>query len=225
MKQRLPKVIGGEDGFTLSEVLVTMMVMLLVLFALYGIFDMSIRVFRFGNDKTEATENARLGLERMERELRAAHPYDASDGSAAGDHLFFDARYPATETIPPDGRITFGNDLGMAGDGRLDCSNPKACEFITYKLASSADPDRTCREDTAPCTLRRVEGRNPNNRGEPVVEFVRAGGLVFAYFTSDGTPALSEPEITTVQIRLQVDVEGHAQTLTTGVGLRNRAGQ
>lgn len=225
MRQRLSKVLENEGGFTLAEVLVTTMVMLLVFFALYSIFDMSIRVFTFGNGKVEATENARLGLERMEREIRAAHPYDASDDSTAGDHLFFEARNPATGTIPPVGRITFGNDLGVTGDGRIDCSNPKACEFVTYKLTSSADPDRTCRAETAPCTLRRVEGRNPANRGEPVVEFVRADGLAFAYLKSDGTPARSEPEITAVRIRLQVDVEDHVQTLTTGVSLRNRAGR
>ena len=44
------RVVGEEAGFTLTEVLVTMMIMLIVLFALYSIFDMSIRVFSFGND-------------------------------------------------------------------------------------------------------------------------------------------------------------------------------
>lgn len=222
MSGRISRVPGGEDGFTLAEVLVSMMVMMLVLFALYGVFDMSIRVFSVGNDKVEATENARLGLERMEREIRAAHPYDASDDSATNDHLFFDPRSPDTGAIPPKGRISFGNDLGVMGDGRLDCPDPKTCEFVTYKLASNADPDRTCKTDTAPCTLRRVKGNNPANRGDSVVEFVRAGGLTFTYLKSDGTPAQSEPEIATVQIRLQVEVDGRAQTLTTGVGLRNR---
>lgn len=63
-----------ECGFTLPEMLISMMIMLIVMFALYSIFDMSLRVFSFGNDKTEAAENARIGLERIERELRAAYP-------------------------------------------------------------------------------------------------------------------------------------------------------
>ena len=37
-----------------------MLIMIAVMFALYSIFDMSLRVFRFGNDKVEAVENARL---------------------------------------------------------------------------------------------------------------------------------------------------------------------
>ena len=222
MRQRLSKVLASEEGFTLAEVLVTTMVMLLVLFALYGIFDMSIRVFSFGNDKVEATENARLGLEKMEREIRAAHPYDASDDSTANDHLFFDTRAPTTGAMPPAARITFGNDFAVPGDGRLDCSDPGHCEYITYKLASTDDPDRACTAATAPCTLRRVNGWNSANRGEPVVEFVRPGGLAFTYFESDGTAPESEPEITRVQIRLQIDVDGRAHALTTSVGLRNR---
>jgi prepilin-type N-terminal cleavage/methylation domain-containing protein len=63
-----------EGGFTLPEVLVAMVMMVTVMFALYAIFDMSLRVFSFGNDKLEAVENARIGLGRMEREIRAAYP-------------------------------------------------------------------------------------------------------------------------------------------------------
>ena len=60
----------------LSEVLVAMTMMVTVLFALYAIFDTSVRIFRYGNDELEALESARLGLERMEREIRAAYPHD-----------------------------------------------------------------------------------------------------------------------------------------------------
>lgn len=71
---------NDESGFTLPEVLVAMVMMLTVMFALYSIFDMSLRVFSFGNDKTEAVEGARIGIARMEREVRAAYPEDkASD--------------------------------------------------------------------------------------------------------------------------------------------------
>lgn len=67
---------SNESGFTLAEVLVAMTMMITVLFALYAIFDTSVRIFRYGNDELEALENARLGLERMEREIRAAYPHD-----------------------------------------------------------------------------------------------------------------------------------------------------
>lgn len=83
-----------EGGFTLAEVLVAMTMMITVLFALYSIFDMSIKVFSFGNDKVEATENARVALERMEREIRAAYPYN-----------------PPTDNRILDGSATNGNQI------------------------------------------------------------------------------------------------------------------
>ena len=101
MKARARSVASDERGFTLAEVLVAMLMMLTVLFALYSIFDTSIRVFSFGNDKTEAVQNARLGLERMEREIRAAYPYDKAEGN---EELF-----PNYFENPSDD-ITFAND-------------------------------------------------------------------------------------------------------------------
>ncbi|MGF1472351.1 MAG: type II secretion system protein J [Rubrobacteraceae bacterium] len=97
MKHRL---LREEGGFTLPEVLVTMILMVLVMFALYSIFDMSVRVFSFGNDEVEAAENARIGLARMEREIRAAYPQN----KPAGDETLF-----LSDT--GDDAIAFGNDL------------------------------------------------------------------------------------------------------------------
>jgi prepilin-type N-terminal cleavage/methylation domain-containing protein len=67
------RLLREESGFTLAEVMVTIMLMLTVMFALYNIFDMGLRVFSFGNSKVEAVENARLGLGKMERE-RSGQP-------------------------------------------------------------------------------------------------------------------------------------------------------
>jgi type II secretory pathway pseudopilin PulG len=70
------RLLSDESGFTLAELLVAMTMMITVLFALYSIFDTSVRILRSGNDELKAVENARLGLERMEREIRAAYPRD-----------------------------------------------------------------------------------------------------------------------------------------------------
>ena len=124
--RRDPRVLREEGGFTLPEMLVTMMIMLVVMFALYSIFDMSLRVFSFGNDKTEAVENARLGLERMERELRAAYPYDkAGIGGAV------DTKVIAGGIANPSNTITFGNDL----DADRQITSDTATEQITYTLS------------------------------------------------------------------------------------------
>jgi prepilin-type N-terminal cleavage/methylation domain-containing protein len=116
------RLLRDESGFTLPEVLVTMMIMITVMFALYSIFDMSLRVFSFGNDKTEAVENARLGLERMEREIRAAYPYDKANGNTT------------LLTTWTANQITFGNDRN--GDRVVDTA-PGSPEVITYGLSGT----------------------------------------------------------------------------------------
>ena len=51
-----------------------MTMMAAVLFSLYAVFDTTVRVFELAGDELEAAEDARLGLGRMEREIRAAYP-------------------------------------------------------------------------------------------------------------------------------------------------------
>lgn len=111
-----------EAGFTLPETLVTIMVMIVVLFALYSIFDASIRVFGFGNSKVEAVENARLGLERMKRDIRGAYPYDKANGNATLFSSFL------------SNKITFGNDRN--GNRVVDAPE----EQITYELSGGPSP-------------------------------------------------------------------------------------
>jgi hypothetical protein len=205
-----------EGGFTLPEVLVAMTMMILVLFALYSIFDMSIRVFNFGNDKVEAVENARLGLEKMEREIRAAYPYDKPAGQ---DHLLWSPGYPATGAIPPSDRISFGNDLD--GDRRIECPPPpapsSACETISYDVyRPGGGPTEAL-------------GRTKSSGGarQSVVDHVEdvdgdGEALTFEYLDRFGNPATSEADVALVRIELEIGVNGRTQTLTTLVALRNR---
>lgn len=201
------RLLREEGGFTLSEMLVTMMIMLTVMFALYSIFDMSIRVFSFGNDKMEAVETARVGLDKMTRELRAAYPVDRVNGKT---NLFWSVGAPVTvlTSPPPDtGPITFGNDLNGnrriydSATGSLDSG-----EQITYSVSGT--------------TLLR--------NGEPVTENVQA--LTLTYFDANGNPVTGAAAgIRVVHIKLEVTVNSNAsqgpvtQILQTDVALRNRA--
>lgn len=99
------RLVKDQRGFTLIEMMVTMLLMIVVLFALYSIFDMSIRIFSFGNDKVEATENARTGLERMEREVRAAYKTDVNNASST-----------VFNTWDPT-QVAFGNETGVWNSG------------------------------------------------------------------------------------------------------------
>lgn len=201
-------ILREEDGFTLTEMLVTMMIMIMVLFALYSIFDMSLRVFSFGNDKVEAVENARIGLEKMEREIRAAYPCDASDSDTTNDHLFLSATATNCSTpsaMPSTTQITIANDLSSttaAGYRKVDFPG----EVISYYQTGNE--------------LIRSKGGNQ----QPVVVPVATNGLQFSYLDGSGNPyaGLDPSQIYAVRISLAIDVDGRTQTLTTEVDLRNR---
>ena len=204
MNTRIKQLLREEGGFTLPEMLVTILLMLVVMSALYSIFNMSLRVFSFGNDKVEAVENARLGLEKMEREIRAAYPYNkAGIGGPVNNTVI------AGGVANPSTSISFGNDTN--GDHKITTPN----EEITYRLSGSA-----------PYSLLRA---NPSNETspDPVVESVKANGLTFRYLDKNGNPVTIDSEISRVRIKLEIEIDRRnlgkrTQTLTTDVDLRNR---
>src|SRR5215216_5097137 len=161
-----------ERGFSLVEVLVTMIIMMIVLFSLYSIFDMSVRIFSVGNNKVEAMESARIGMEKMEREIRAAYPVNVND---ATPYLFFSANGTTSnppQAMPNPAQITFGNERGAEGegDGQIDCPAPDDCEYITYKLSAPSFEAPCAVSDTGCSTLLRVNTTNSGDTGDPVSE-------------------------------------------------------
>jgi len=211
------RIVREEAGFTLTEMLVTTLIMIVVLMALYSIFDMSVGVFSFGNAQVEADANARLGMEKMEREIRAAYPVDKMNGQA---HVFFPSGSPdpanSVPTLPGGQSITFGNDLpSSAGAPPNRMIEPE--EAITYELRNDCgDPGEwaVCRREGSGGTF------------EPLVESVVPNGLTFEYLRSNLAPTTlgDGTDIGVVRITLEVNVDGVEQTLTTDVDLRNRGG-
>jgi type II secretory pathway component PulJ len=198
-----------EAGFTLVEVLVAATMMFAVLFALYGIFDVSVRAFGYGGDRIEAVGNARLALDRMEREIRAAYPYDPTSNPPRR-YLLLDPLDPTKPAVPTSTRIVFGNETG--GDRRIGPS-----EVLGYHLSGHE--------------LRRSKGGSV----QALVDTVATDGLRFTPCRSayDCPPAIAitdEAEVRIVRIELAVEVERRGQdparqTLATDAYLRNRGGQ
>lgn len=219
------RLLREEAGFTLTEMLVTMMIMIMVLFALYSIFDMSIRVFSFGNDKVEATENARLGLEKMEREIRGAYPVDRIGGKS---HVFFAGSTDpavsnsATPALPVERSITFGNDLPAGGtppNRKIDLA-----EEITYELRH--EDNSACPTTGTQGVCKLVRRMGAGGAFQPVVSYVVPNGLTFTYLKGNLTSATATngTDIGVVRIKLEINKDGRKQTLTTDVDLRNRGG-
>jgi type II secretory pathway component PulJ len=197
---------NGEAGFTLVEVLVAATMMFAVLFALYAVFDVSVRAFGYGGDKMDAVGNARLALDRMEREIRAAYPYDPT-ADPPRRYLFLDPLDPTMPAVPTATRIVFGNETG--GDRKISAS-----EVVGYYLSGH--------------DLRRSKGGSV----QTLVDSVATDGLRFTPCRSadDCPPAVAvtdEAEVRLVRIELAVEVERRGedsarQRLATDVYLRNR---
>ena len=195
-----------EAGFTLVEVLVSAAMMFAVLFALYAIFDVSVRAFGYGGDRVEAVGNARLALGRMEREIRAAYPYDPTS-TPPRKFLFLDPLNPTKPAVPTSTRIVFGNETG--GDRKIG-----ATEVIGYYLSGH--------------DLKRSKGGSV----QTLIDSVATDGLRFTLCrTADdcppAVPITDEVEIRLVRIELAVEVRRRGedparQRLATDVYLRNR---
>jgi type II secretory pathway component PulJ len=195
-------------GFTLVEVLVSAMMFFAVLFALYAIFDVSVRTFGYGRDRLESVENARLALGKMEREIRAAYPYDLTS-SPPKRHLFSNPSDPTKPAVPTATRVAFGNETG--GDRTIGPT-----EVIGYYLSGH--------------DLKRSKGGSV----QTLVDSVPTDGLRFTpcRTANDCPPTLAiteESEIRLLRIELAVEVRRRAQdptrqTLATDVYLRNREG-
>lgn len=195
MRERLTK---QEHGFTLPEMLITMLLMIVVLFALYSIFDMSLKVFGFGNAKVEAADNARQGVAKMEREIRAAYPLDKTNGNIT---LFTDRGSK---------KITFGNDLN--GNRRIvdTFGSVDANERITYELSGSSPPYTLLRNS------------------EPVVEYVEDVNFTYLTRQDSAPADEATIEKVRMELKILVPSgalgaqNAVRQNLTTDVALRNR---
>lgn len=199
MRRRLVE----EDGFTLPEALVALVMTAAVLFALYAVFDAGVRVFGAGRDRAGAVQAARLGLTRMEREIRAAYPRARADGDTT---LLTDFG---------EDRLAFGNDLN--GNRRtLDPATGIAepGEGISYTLDAGGAPLRNGRLLVESAGDVDGDGR----------------ALTFEYLDADGDPvgAGDEEDVSLVRVELEILVDGKTgrgpveRVLRTGVALRNR---
>jgi type II secretory pathway component PulJ len=231
------RLLREERGFTLPEMMVTVVIWIVVLFALYSVFDMSITAFRYGNNQVEAVESARLGLEKMEREIRQVYVLDRS----IDPNKIFEIWTPT--------EIRFGNDLdGISIPPRkIECPNraaPPQCEKIGYRVYQPAGSTTYAlgRDSTSAGTTNTVANLRPVVEDVDYVSPTNTG-LRFTYCQRLGGPdtvpndnclpgfnvATSEPNINMVRIQLRIRVDGGniqdaTQTLTTDVALRNRGG-
>lgn len=86
----------AQKGFTLTELLISVVIGILLLFVVMSSFTLNQRVLRRSNVRSELTQNGRIVLDLMSREIRQANtivttlPADDSDSMAIAHELQFE---------------------------------------------------------------------------------------------------------------------------------------
>lgn len=97
------KLIKNKKGFTLAELLVAVIVALLIILIVSSVFLLNQRLIRKSNLKAELTQNARIILDLMAREIRQANeivtilPADDSDPGLVAHEIKFEDGHTNTQ--------------------------------------------------------------------------------------------------------------------------------
>jgi len=137
----------NERGFTLIELLVAMVITVLLVGALFNVFNLAGRAWQKGEARTQRYQNLRQALNRMSEEIRGAILLSATNNPAPKDLRFYGCanRNSPGETgeelnfisvsHPPDG-WDYGSQPGAL---RFDC-----CE-ISYYITGSGEERKLIR--------------------------------------------------------------------------------
>ena len=171
------RVLRGQDGFTLVELMVAMSIFMLILVGVFQVFDPSSRAYSTSERKLGVQQNARVAMDVMSRQIRMAGYFPENvDVDTANDLVAPVTLQAATNAA-----------LVVAGDLDASCVDP-----LTTTCAAGSSRAFTFCLDAA--GLRRVPaalGVGNCAGGDLLAESVTA--LSFAYFDVNNTPVPNPP--------------------------------
>mgnify|MGYP001578023113 CR=1 FL=1 len=98
-----------ENGFTLTEVIVSILVLGIIIVVIYEMLNQGTISWEYGDMATEVVQNARIGLDWMERDIRQATQIGIADTA----RLIFwgDVDGKSYIPVPQGGRGGLGNNI------------------------------------------------------------------------------------------------------------------
>ena len=221
------RLLREESGFTLTELLTAMAIMILVLGATLSALEV------FGNtsqrDRTliEAQDKARLALDRMSRELLNATAYPSTGGSSQPSAILradpWDLIMLTVNPAPPGGGNLNALNLMRV---RYCLYTPTSTLYRQWQTWTSASPPAMVTDTACPST-----SWGANNSSVVGTDIVNGGTRrVFTFNNGDAADVSSTPpaleDIASVRLAVWVDPnpgKAPAETqLHTGVFLRNK---
>ena len=204
-------------GYSLVELLVASAVIVIVLLAVYMVYDTGIQDYARGTARADVQQNVRVALESMARELRTA-------GYAASNIPNADcAAPPCAVTALTSSSVTFQAEVD--GDTQTD--------KVIYTFVPASDPTKPC-DSSDPTTVGRLirstqawngTGWNPPTpTAYDVAQCVTS--LTMTYYDSSGATTTSPANVRRINIAIvgTENVRGlsaRIYTLTSDVRLRN----
>lgn len=171
--------ITGQDGFSLIELVITMVISLFVATVVWDLFISHYKKYQTQTAILDAQQNASSGIDMMVREIRMAG-YDPTGSAFNGEKLLLDGTPPKRIIEATEKKIHFLADIN--GDGDFNGEDDEN-EDITYELRN--------RED--------ILRRRSRKGGQPLAENIES--LHFTYFDKEGR-MISTPVSDTGRIRM-----------------------
>ncbi|HJZ11979.1 MAG TPA: prepilin-type N-terminal cleavage/methylation domain-containing protein, partial [Acidobacteriota bacterium] len=128
------RVLQLESGFTLIELLVTLAIFMIVMIAVYSLFDSGQWFYLHGERKTKIQEITRMALEQMERDIRMCG-FGVPNGS----------QFDATTLWTPDIFTSTGGKFFFRAD--IDSGHSYVTVNLPYTEPTTIyveEPDKVC---------------------------------------------------------------------------------
>jgi prepilin-type N-terminal cleavage/methylation domain-containing protein len=120
-----------QRGFSLLELVIGMAIFLLVLLAVYQLFDTGSATYRSGQRKADVQQNARVALDEVVRQLRMAGYFPENYNTNAGDNL---VNPRAIHVAASTGLAVYGD---LDGSCTADpCAAPNSSNVFLYCLST-----------------------------------------------------------------------------------------
>jgi type II secretory pathway component PulJ len=211
-----------EGGFTLTELLVSVAIMILVLSATLGALDVFGSTTSRNQKLLQAQDTARIAIDRVAREMRNASAY-ATDATSQPSAI--------VRAGPWDLIMQTVNPAGGGGSNALNLMRVRYCLYTPTKTMYRQE--QTWTSSTPPAVISDTACPSSSWGNQAVVanDVVNGGSRRVFTFNSGNANDVSEappllPDIASVRIALWVDVNpGQAPAevqLHSGVFLRNK---
>ena len=207
----------NERGYSLPEVLITSFVLVIVLLAIYIVYDTGLQDYARGTARADVQQNVRVALESMARELRAAG-YSPTMSNCTG---------------PPSGAIMAIGTSPASVTFLADVDGNDCMDQVTYTFVPPTNLTGPC-DSSDPTTVGRITrsaqawSSGAWSPATPAPSDVAqcVTGLTITYYDSSGATTTTPANVRRINISITgaENTRGwgaRTYTLTSDVRLRN----